>query len=50
MCTQHVNLGPGYTSGFDLPSLLAEKWGLSYEIVVLRGLLIYKNIHMIYEN
>ena len=42
MCTQHANLGSDYTADFDSPSLLAEKWGLSYEIVVLRGLFIYK--------
>ena len=28
---------------FDSPSLLAEKWGLSYEIVVLWGLFIYNS-------
>ena len=33
MCTQHANLGSDYTADFDSPSLLAEKWGLSYEIV-----------------
>ena len=42
MCTQHANLGSDSTSDFDLPSLSAEKWGLSYEIVVLRGLFLKK--------
>ena len=45
MCTQHANLGSDYTADFDLPSLLAEKWGLSYEIEVLWGSFFY--IHQI---